>query len=169
MEDRRSEVSTGWKKKLLFAGVFVQENRLHAILDRNLKEMTAKQWLLLVVADAFDAPPDLTQLARVLGCSRQNIKKLAASLEKAGYVTLRGGAGDGRSLCVEITDRGKVVIGNSRDLEDKVHGALFRDFSGDEIDEYFRLSGKMMNGFGYLEALFREVLRDEGADAGEKE
>ena len=93
-----NEIDIIWKKKLLFSGVFVQENRLHAIMDRYLKEVTCKQWLVMIVADAYDAPPDLSTLAKMLGCTRQNIKKLAASLEKAGYVTLEPSEKDGRSL-----------------------------------------------------------------------
>ena len=71
------EMELLWKKKLLFSGVFVQENRLHAILDRNLNGITTKQWLLLVVSSSLPNPPDLTTLGKILGCSRQNIKKLA--------------------------------------------------------------------------------------------
>ena len=37
------EMELHWKKKLLFSGVFMQENRLHAIQDRNLNGMTTKQ------------------------------------------------------------------------------------------------------------------------------
>ena len=153
----RNEIDIVWKKKLLFSGVFVQENRLHAIMDRYLKEITCKQWLVLVVADAFDAPPDLSALAKMLGCTRQNIKKLAVSLETAGYAALEQSEKDARSVCVRITKKGRKIINNSKNLEEKVHRALFRDFSEREIEQYFRLSGKMMNGFGYLEDCFREM------------
>ncbi|MGN0651348.1 MAG: MarR family winged helix-turn-helix transcriptional regulator [Oscillospiraceae bacterium] len=153
----KTNIDIVWKKKLLFSGVFVQENRLHAIMDRYLKEITCKQWLVMVVADAFDASPDLSTVAKTLGCTRQNIKKLAVSLEKAGYVALNPSEKDGRSLCVQITDKGKKIIENSKNLEEKVHRSLFRDFTDSEIEEYFRLSGKMMKGFGYLEDCFREM------------
>lgn len=152
-----NEIDIIWKKKLLFSGVFVQENRLHAIMDRYLKGITCKQWLVLVVADAYDAPPDLSTLAKMLGCTRQNIKKIAASLEKAGYVVLEPSEKDGRSLCVRIAENGRKIIDNSKNLEENVHQALFRDFSDSEIEEYFRLSCKMMKGFGYLEDCFREM------------
>lgn len=45
-------------KNLLFAGVFIQENRLHTVHDR-YNEMSCKQWLLMAVRNAFDKPPDL--------------------------------------------------------------------------------------------------------------
>lgn len=161
MKSDKTDINILWKKKLLFSGVFVQENRLHAIMDRYLKEMTCKQWLVMVVADAFNVPPDLSTLAKMLGCTRQNIKKLAASLEKAGYVILEPSEKDGRSLCVHITDKGKKIIENSKNLEVEVHRSLFKDFTDREIEQYYRLSEKMMNGFGYLEDCFRE-LRENG-------
>ena len=66
MEYGKNDIDLKWKKKLLFSGVFVQENRLHAIMDRYLKEITSKQWLVMVVADAYDNPPDLSTLAKML-------------------------------------------------------------------------------------------------------
>ena len=53
------EIDLLWKKKLIFSGVFVLENKLHTILDRYLKGITSKQWLVLVVASSFSSPPDL--------------------------------------------------------------------------------------------------------------
>lgn len=156
MEYDNTELSMTWKKKLLFGGIFVQENRLHAIMDRYLREMSCKQWLVMVIADAYNTLPDLTSLAKTLGCSRQNIKKLASSLEKLGYVSLIPSPTDGRSLCVQVTDKGKVIINNSKNLEETVHQSLFRDFSEQDIEDYLRLSGKLMKGFGYLEDCFRE-------------
>ena len=53
------EIDLLWKKKLIFSGVFVLENKPHTILDRYLKGITSKQWLVLVVASSFPSPPDL--------------------------------------------------------------------------------------------------------------
>lgn len=148
------EMELLWKKKLLFSGVFVQENRLHAILDRNLNGITTKQWLLLVVSSSLPNPPDLTTLGKILGCSRQNIKKLALSLEKEGFIKLTPSLSDKRSLWVSILDKGKTIIEDSKEMEDKVYGSLFRDFSEDDISEYFKLSEKFFKGIGYLEECF---------------
>lgn len=157
MNYNKNDIDLRWKKKLLFSGVFVQENKLHAIMDRYLKEVTSKQWLVMVVADAYDNPPDLSTLAKMLGCSRQNIKKLAISLEKSGFADLVPSENDGRSLCVQISEKGKQIIENSKNLEEKVHQSLFKDFTDRDIEDYYRLSTKMMNGFGYLEECFREL------------
>ena len=49
-----------WMKKLLFAGVFIQENRMHTIFDR-YNEISSKQWLLMVVSSAYDTPQELIE------------------------------------------------------------------------------------------------------------
>jgi len=151
------ELDITWKKKLVFSGVFVHENMLHAIMDRYLNGITCKQWLLMVVADAYDNPPDLSTLAAMLGCSRQNIKKLASELEKNGYACLTSSKTDGRSVCVQITENGKHIIDDSKNLEARVHNALFKEFSDKEISDYFDLSCKLVKGFAHLEECFKEA------------
>ena len=99
-------------------------------------------------------PPDLTTLGKILGCSRQNIKKLALSLEKEGFIKLTPSLSVKRSLCVSILDKGKTIIEDSKEMEDKVYGSLFRDFSEEDISEYFKLSEKFSKGIGYLEECF---------------
>jgi len=89
--------------------------------------------------------------------NRTNIKKLALSLEKLGFANLLPSEKDGRSLCVQISEKGKQIIVNSKNLEEKVHQSLFKDYTDQDIEDYYRLSSKMMNGFGYLEECFREL------------
>lgn len=144
-----------WMKKLLFAGVFIQENRLHAVYDR-YNEMSCKQWLLMAVCNAFDEPPDLSALAEAMGCSRQNVKKLALNLEKDGYVTLEKSQKNGRSLLVKKTEKGLVFSKNNTELGEEVHDAFFQEFTEEEIAEYYRLSTKMMHGIDHLEKFFKE-------------
>lgn len=143
-----------WKKNLLFAGIFIQENLLHAVFDR-YNEMSCKQWLLLSVLKAFDTPPDLSAVAKAMGCSRQNVKQLARPLEKEGYITLERSAEDARSLCISYTDKGRQFSQENTARGKFVHEAIFREFSNEEIENYFVLSVKMMHGIKHLEDAFQ--------------
>jgi len=143
-----------WKKNLLFAGIFIQENLLHTVFDR-YNEMPSKQWLLMSVCKAFKAPPDLSTLAKAMGCSRQNVKKLALSLEKNGYISLEKSEKDARSLCVSITKKGKEFNEKNGQIGKFVHEAVFKEFSEEEIEKYYELSVKMMHGIGHLEEYFK--------------
>lgn len=143
-----------WQKRLLFAGVFIQENLLHAVFDR-YNPMSCKQWLLLAVAGAFDTPPDLSAVARAMGCSRQNIKQLALHLERDGYIALEKSPGDARSLRIVFTEKGKKYARENEKVGEFVHEAIFREFSQEEIGQYFALSVKMMHGIEHLEKAFQ--------------
>lgn len=144
-----------WKKNLLFAGVFIQENRLHAVYDR-YNETSCKQWLLMAVCNAFETPPDLSALADAMGCSRQNVKKLAFHLERDGYVTLEKSPSDARALCVKKTEKGLQFSKKNTELGNKVLDTVYREFTEEEIEQYYRLSIKLMHGIDYLEEFFQE-------------
>lgn len=147
--------SLQWKKNLLFAGVFIQENMLHAVFDR-YNEMSCKQWLLMSVLKGFDTPPDLSAVAKAMGCSRQNVKQLARPLEKEGYLRLERSAEDARSLCIHFTEKGRQFSRESTAKGVFVHEAIFREFSDEEIETYFALSVKMMHGIEHLEKAFQQ-------------
>ncbi len=159
MEDKKNYENLGtsihWMKNLLFAGVFIQENRLHAVCDR-YNDMSSKQWLLMVVCNAFETPPDLSTLAEAMGCSRQNVKKLATHLERDGYITLEKSKVDSRSLCVKKTEKGLQFSKECSQLGIQVHEAVFQEFSDEEIEQYYKLSIKMMNGIEHLEDFFKK-------------
>ena len=150
-----------WKKKLIFSGVFVLENKLHTVLDRYLEGITSKQWLVLVVASSFSTPPDLSKVGKALGCSRQNIKKLALVLEKEGMVSLIESESDGRSLCIHLTVKGRIILQNSKNLENKVYNSLFKEFTQDDINSYYSLSKKFNNGIDHLVKCFLD-LKEKG-------
>lgn len=142
-----------WKKKLLFTGVFFQENRLHAICDRN-NELSVKQWLLLTVTTGFEEPQDLSTLARAMGCSRQNVKKLAATLEKTGYVELIKSKKDSRSLCIKRTPKADAYNATTQSYGEFIHKQLFYDFTDEEIETYYNLWVKFNHGIDRLEKSF---------------
>lgn len=138
-----------WKKKLIFSGVFIQESILHAIMS-NKFDIGTKQWLLLVVTRGFPTPPDLSSLARTLGCTRQNIKKLAAGLVDEGYISLERSNTDARSTVVILEEKGEKFCDKCEQMEESVQDVLFKDFTEEEIEELYRLSGKLMLGLNRL-------------------
>jgi len=98
----------------------------------------------------------------VMGCSRQNVKKLALSLEKQGYVILEKSPKDARSLCVVMSKQGLRFRKDMEELTDEVHQALFSEFSNEEITQYYQLSIKLMHGIDHLEVFFKN--RQKGAE-----
>lgn len=142
------------RKNLNFASVFILENMLHAVVDRN-SEVPSKQWLILSASKMFSEPQDLTSFGHALGCSRQNIKKLAIQLEKDGYVSLIKSDKDARRLCIKVTEKGKRFNEKNTAISEAVHQCLFSEFTEEEIDKYFELSVKMMHGIKKLDCYFK--------------
>ncbi|HBF1253026.1 TPA: MarR family transcriptional regulator, partial [Clostridioides difficile] len=76
------------RKQAIFASIFVMQNKLQTTCDKLDPELTMKQWLLLAIADSVDETLTLTKLGELMGCSRQNVKKLAIALEKKGFIQI---------------------------------------------------------------------------------
>ena len=149
-----------WMKRLLFAGVFIQENKLHTIYDR-YNDITSKQWLLMAVCSAYPSPPDLTTLGVAMGCSRQNVKKLAEQLVKNNYMELIKSKTDSRSVCVVITEQGNAYLQKCGAYAEQVFNTMFCEFTDDEIKQYYQMSVKVMKGIDHLEELFKSINSEE--------
>lgn len=141
------------RRQAIFAMIFVLQNRLQTAGDKLLSGISMKQWLLLAVVAISSHPPTLTQAGEMMGCSRQNAKKLAASLVKKGLVALQRCEGRGNAVCIALTDHfsahqheHSLRYGMALDL-------LFEDFESDEVSQLFSLFLKLEAGICRLEAI----------------
>ena len=82
------QLDTIQKKRLIFSELFILQNKIQTKFDKILGDITSKQFIILMIVNAFPFPPTLTEVAKHAGCSRQNVKKVAAVLEKNGYIKL---------------------------------------------------------------------------------
>lgn len=62
-----------------------------------------RQWHLLAMAEACEREKTLTNIGRLMGCSRQNVRRLADALERRGFV--RTAAGPNNAVLLETTER----------------------------------------------------------------
>jgi DNA-binding MarR family transcriptional regulator len=145
---------TLWKKRLIFSAVFIEANKLQTVFDRNDNDVSSKQWLLLVIASSFSEPPTLTAVGELMGCSRQNVKKVAVILEKKGYLVLNSDLKDKRSLCIELTEKFRKFQAKMESETDDVMKLLFSEFSDEQIDELFNSILKLSRGIDALNTYF---------------
>lgn len=93
-------------KEFLFGSIFLLSNKLQALGDGYLKEITLKQWLLLIMIQTIDKEqPSVTEVAAFMGSTRQNVRKMLEALEKKGYVILSQNEKDKRNLSVVLTSQ----------------------------------------------------------------
>jgi DNA-binding MarR family transcriptional regulator len=77
---------------------------LQTKLDRFFREITSKQFFLLICLNLFsEHDPSVSELAEVMQSSHQNVKQLAIKLEKAGFIRTYADSTDRRILRVAST------------------------------------------------------------------
>ena len=138
----------------IFSSIFVLQNRLQSAGDKLQTEISMKQWLLLAMTEVCPEPRTLTRIGALMGCSRQNVKKLAQALAQNAFVQLERGAGN--AVEVVLTERAAQYIDATADQNAEALAMLFADLSEAEIAELFRLYRKLYAGMTRLEAYARE-------------
>jgi len=95
----------------IIGAIFSLANRLQTIGDRIDPAVTTKQWFMLAVVARFfehtlkPTPPSISEIARLIGTSHQNIKKMAVILEHKGYIEMRKDTDDLRSTLLFLTEK----------------------------------------------------------------
>ena len=107
-------------------------------------EISMKQWLLLAMTECCPEPRTLTNIGNLMGCSRQNVKKLAVALEKKGFVRLL--LGGNNSIRIELTDKVAKYAEEIGERHSQALSLLFADFSEQEIEQLFYLYTKLYAG-----------------------
>src|SRR5699024_459029 len=88
------------QQKAIFSTLFIAGNRLQTVFDNHIPEISLKQFMLLSIVRQSSEQLTFTQLGDILGCSRQNVKKLADVLEKKGFITIQQSPADARAMYI---------------------------------------------------------------------
>lgn len=125
------------RKQAIFASIFVMQNKLQTTCDKLDPELTMKQWLLLAIADSVDETLTLTKLGELMGCSRQNVKKLAIALEKKGFIQIEQNEKDSRAICLVTKDRVQEYSKKVRGMQEKVLQLYLKILQRKKWNSYF--------------------------------
>lgn len=125
------------KQKFIFGSIFLLANKLQVLGDQYFAEndMTVKQWLLTIMILQFhDEPPTLSEVAELLGSSRQNVKQIALKLENKGFLRIEKDEQDARALRLRITDKSYAFWEKREDRDEQYIIELFKDLNEEETD-----------------------------------
>lgn len=87
------------KKSHIFGSLFILANRVQILGDKVDPVLSIKQWLLIAAIPQFKSgSPTISDIAKMIGSSRQNVKKMALILEKIGFVRLSKDDNDARVI-----------------------------------------------------------------------
>lgn len=138
----------------IFATLFTLANKLQTLGDEFDKNITAKQWLFVIGVSTFSKPPMISELAGFLGYSRQNAKRIAADLQKSGYVTVSKDQYDARVLRIELTPKSIAYFEKRNKREIEFLESIFTGFNAE-------LTNGMYKGIVKLEANLKELMMDK--------
>ena len=87
----------------------------------------------------------------MLGCSRQNVKKLADVLIKKGFITIQQSPHDTRAMCICPTEKVNDFFQNDFLKYQEELKFLFEVYTEEEIETLFILISKLYAGIENLE------------------
>ena len=139
------------RRKAIFSTLFIAENRLQTLFDNHIPEVSLKQFMLLSVVRQSKEELTFTQLGNLLGCSRQNIKKIADILVKKGFITIRQSPQDSRAMCICLEEKANNYFQKDFSHYQKELSCLFDVYTDNEIETLFILLSKLYAGIEKLE------------------
>lgn len=139
------------QRKAIFSTLFITGNKLQTLFDKNIPEVSLKQFMLLSIVRQSNEPLTFTQLGKLLGCSRQNIKKLADVLMKKGFITIQQSPFDTRAMCICPTQKVNDFFQNEFSEYQEELKYLFEVYTEKEIETLFILLSKLYTGIEHLE------------------
>lgn len=138
------------RQKAIFSTLFIAGNRLQTLFDAHIPGLSLKQFMLLSVARHSPAPMTFTDLGRLLGCSRQNIKKLAQVLERKGFISIQPSPSDARALRVVPTKRAEQFFQTEFARYERELQFLFEVYTEEETATLFSLMTRLYEGIDNL-------------------
>lgn len=139
------------QEKAIFSTLFIAGNKLQTLFDKRIPEVSLKQFMLLSIVRQAEEPLTFTQIGEMLGCSRQNIKKLAEILAEKGFIMLRKSSEDARAMCVCPTEKADSYFRDSFFQYQAELQYLFEVYTTEEIETLFLLLTKLYAGIENLE------------------
>lgn len=146
---------TEHRVQAIFSSIFVLQNRMQTAGEKLQTEISMKQWILLAMTECCPEPRTLTNVGNLMGCSRQNVKKLALALEKKGFVRLL--LSSNNAILIELTEEVKRYAGEIGKRHMRALSLLFADFSEEEIEQLFSLYKKLYAGLERMENYAEEL------------
>lgn len=143
-------------KYALFGLFFAFHNRLQAVGDSFYDEITCKQFFLLACMNLYpDEAPTANELAKTMGCSRQNVKEILNSLEKKQLVRLEIDAKDKRKKRVYLTEQAQLMAVKYQQKETDFLKYLYEGVSEKEVDDAYNIISKIEENLKRMEGSFK--------------
>lgn len=139
-------------KHALFGLFFAFHNRLQAVGDSFYEEITCKQFFLMACMNLYqDEAPTANELAKTMGCSRQNVKEILNSLEKKQLIRLESDSKDKRKRRVYLTEQACLMSDKYREKETNFMKYLYEGISEKDVVAVYKTISKIEDNLKKME------------------
>ena len=121
------------------------ENRFQAMADRDMKEISWKQFFAIICIDKCKEPPTLNELSEILGSSHQNVKQILLKLEKKGFIVFEPDKKDKRKQRIKLTDYCRKFCEKNDDMSRAIMGKMFAGVTEQELNTTIQTIMKIEN------------------------
>lgn len=140
------------QRQYIFGAFFVFANKLQLIGDRLDPNITMKQWLLVAVLSQFgEKAPTISELAAFMGCSRQNVRKLAGRLSEKGFLQLQKDPKDSRQTRLRLTGACKDYFAARAGREEEWLSQVFDGIGQAQLDGLYQGMKQFEQNIGRME------------------
>ncbi len=140
------------RKEILLNRLFTLSNKIQNLGDLLDSEITMKQGQMLEIINQHEnGPIMITELAELIGSSRQNIKKMALLLSNQGYLSLARDEKDARVLRVVLTEKGSLYCSSSRDADKRFLNSIFDGFTDKQLKGLIKNFDKLSKNVAKME------------------
>jgi DNA-binding MarR family transcriptional regulator len=134
----------------IFGSILLLANKLQAWGDSVTKELTLKQWFLLILITKMDKTnPSVKEIADFSGSTRQNIKQILEQLEGKGYVNINKSEKDARALTITLTQKTFDFFKENEEKGTEAIRALFFEVMDDELEVTVGTLNKLLTALGH--------------------
>lgn len=140
------------QRQYIFGAFFVFANKLQLIGDRLDPNITMKQWFLVAMLSQFgEKAPTISELAAFIGCSRQNVKKLAGRLSEKGFLQLQKDPKDSRQTRLRLTGACKDYFAARAGREEEWLSQVFDGIGQAQLDGLYQGMKRVEQNIGRME------------------
>lgn len=95
--------------------------------------------------------PTMNDLSKTMGCSRQNVKQIVASLEKKGFIELKASESDKRKQQIYLTKKAFEMSDKYSAKEAEYIEGMFKGVTMEEVDSAYRILSKIEDNLKEME------------------
>lgn len=127
------------------------DNRYQAKADQFFREISWKQFFVIICTNLCRESPTIRELAEIMGSSHQNVKQILLKLEKKGFVAIVTDQEDRRKQRVVLTEKTREFCAEHEEGSNRVVGAIFNGIPREQLQITIRTIMQMEENLSCLD------------------